>query len=155
MAQNMVLSGPRGWYYIVLELFEHEHKFLGDFDMFLTRKHPKINHLGHQPSVFEKSVNWWPTQMLVSRVPFRPACQDASFEWFPGSYRLVVWPPEPFFCKVVKYFPGSVVVFEKSANWWPSPIWTGRVSSEPSWSQLSIDTLGRSLGSKISSPELF
>ena len=68
-------------------------------------------------SVFEKSANCAPSRILISRVPFCPACQDASFEWFPRSFGLMVWAPEPFFCKEVNFFPGSVEVFENSVNW--------------------------------------
>ena len=46
MAQNMVLSGPRGWSYIVLEVFEQDHKFPSDFDRFLTWKRAQISCLG-------------------------------------------------------------------------------------------------------------
>ena len=68
-------------------------------------------------SVFEKSTNWQPTGILISRVPYGPGDPDGNFEWFPGPFGPIVWAPEHFFYQKVDFFPGSVVVFEKSANW--------------------------------------
>ena len=68
-------------------------------------------------SVFEKLGILKRSQILISRVPFRPGCQDGHFGWFPGSHGPMVWSLELFFCKVIDFFPGSVVVFEKSVNW--------------------------------------
>jgi len=106
-------------------------------------------------AVFEKSTNLQCSLIFMSRVPFWSQDTDGHFEWFPDPNEPIFWAPEHFFCKIIDYFPRSVAVFEKSANWWPPQILMRKVSSERPGLQLSKEWLEVTVGLKISSPELF